>query len=247
MEWVAALDAAGRSDELLAAFGKFVSREADAAANSDGLLVCHFHSLVGYAQMLDTYGRGEEAASVRQEALTVLTELAATDDRTRMGSYQVSFWTVLLSFSGADREWPKSVGPRPPLGAPIPHWSHEARRRYFDSLGTLGEEMDTSAARAAEDPDRYLAELVRLHRVLAVRSAFCWNDRCTPFMEQRVRSLFDDGVDLAQRLWRHRPADGVPALADALIDRATFRAAVADFKAALDDFRQALNHLDEAI
>ncbi|MHB9864421.1 hypothetical protein [Streptomyces sp. YIM S03343] len=245
MEWVAALDAAGRSDELLAAFGTFVSREAAAAADKHGLAVCHFHSLVGYAQKLDAYGRAEQAASVWQEALAVLTVLCATGDRRRTGSYETSFWAVLLSFSGADREWLKSVGPRPPLGATVMRWSPDARRLYFDSLGTLGEEVDTLAVRAAEDPDRHLAELVRLHRILTIRSAVYWENRHNPFTE-RLHSLFDGGVDLADRLRRHRPADGVPALADALIDRSTFRAAAGEFNPALADFREALNRLGEA-
>ncbi|MFB7191395.1 hypothetical protein ACFCZT_40260 [Streptomyces sp. NPDC056230] len=105
--------------------------------------------------------------------------------------------------------------------------------------------MDTLAPRATEDPEQHLAELVRLHRVLTIRSAVYWDCRTHLFAEQ-VRSLFDDGVSLARRLFQHDPAEGTRTLARNLIDRSTFHTAAREFRPALDDFRQALSYLEEA-
>ncbi|OKI92890.1 hypothetical protein AMK10_20680 [Streptomyces sp. CB02058] len=245
LEWIAALHDAGRSGDALAAFQTLVSMEAAEATKDGGPMACHLYSLIGYAQMLDRHGRGEQAALVRQEALTLLTGWADTGERRSWSSYEASFWAVLLSFSGADGEWPASDGPRPPSGAAPMTWSPDARRRYFDSRDVLRDEVDTLAARATEDPDRYLAELVRLHRVLTVRSAVYWEHRTHLFVE-RVRSLFDEGVVLARRLSQHDPADGTRTLARTLIDRSTFCIAACEFRPALDDFREALGYLGEA-
>ncbi|MFF1417177.1 hypothetical protein [Streptomyces sp. NPDC058280] len=245
LEWIAALDDADRPGEALAAFETLVSMEAVEAANDRGPMACHLYSLIGYAQLLDTCGRGEQAAAVRQEALALLTELAATGERKSWSGYQASYWAVLLSCSGADSERPTAGGPRPPSGATPMQWSPDAKRRYFDSRITLREEVDALAPRAAEDPDRHLAELVRLHRVLTVRSAVYWEHRTHLFAEH-VRSLFDDGVGLARRLYQHHPACGAPVLAQVLTDRSTFHTAVGEFGPALDDFRQALSYLGEA-
>ncbi|WP_329166192.1 hypothetical protein OHB49_41610 [Streptomyces sp. NBC_01717] len=245
LEWIAALDDAGRSGEALAAFETLVSMQAVEAANDRGPMACHLYSLIGYAQMLDTCGRGEQAAAVRQEALALLTGLAATGERKSWSGYQASYWAVLLSFSGADSERPTSGGPRPPSGATPMQWSPDAKRRYFDSRIALRERVDTLAPRATEDPDLHLAELVRLHRVLTVRSAVYWEHR-THLFADRVRPLFDDGVSLARRLSQHHPADGTPTLAKILIDRSTFHTAAGEFGPALDDFCQALSYLGEA-
>lgn len=244
LEWIAALHDAGRSGEALAAFETLVSMEAAEAANGRGPIACHLYSLIGYAQMLDAYGRGEQAALVRQEALALLTEWADTGERKSWSSYEASFWAVLMSFSGADGERPASDGPRPPSGAAPIEWSPDAKRRYFDSRHVLRDEVDTLAARATEDPDQYLAELVRLHRVLTVRSAVYWEHRTHLFTE-RVRSLFDEGVGLARQLSQHDPADGTRTLARTLIDRSTFYIAACEFRPALDDFREALGYLGE--
>ncbi|MER7692998.1 hypothetical protein [Streptomyces sp. NPDC097610] len=245
LQWIAALDDAGRSGEALAAFGTLVSMEAVEAANDRGPMACHLYSLIGYAQMLDTCGRGERAAIVRQEALGLLTELAATGERKSWSGYQASYWAVLLSCSGAFSEPPRASGPRPPSGTTPLQWSPDARRRYFDSRITLREAVDALAARAAEDPERHLAELVLLHRVLTVRSAVYWEHRTHLFVEQ-VRSLFDDGVGLARRLVQHHPRCGAPVLAQILTDRSTFHTAAREFGPALDDFREALSYLGEA-
>ncbi|MEU3528129.1 hypothetical protein AB0E62_30400 [Streptomyces sp. NPDC038707] len=244
LEWIAALHDAGRSDEALAAFETLVGMEAAEAAHDRGPMACHFHALIGYARLLDTYGRGERAALVRHEALALLTELADTGERTSWSGYQTTFWAVLLSFSGADSEPPASGEPRPPSGTTPMHWSPDSKRRCFDGLHALGEEVDALAARAAGDPDRHLAAAVRLHRVFTVRSAAYWEHRTHLFAE-RVRSLFDDGVDLARSLSRQDPADGTRTLAEALIDRSAFHAAAREFGPALDDFRQALRCLGE--
>ncbi|MFD0037226.1 hypothetical protein ACFVIZ_06210 [Streptomyces anulatus] len=244
LDWIAALHDAGRSAETLAAFETLVSMEAADAANDRSSKLCHLYALIGYAQMLDTHGRGERASLVRHEALTLLTRLADTGERNIWSSYQTSFWGALLAFSGAERDRPAPDGPRPPSGAAPMHWSNDAKRRRSGSLHALREEVDALAPRAAEDPDRHLAELVRLHHVLTVRSAVHWERRTHQFTEH-VRSLFDDGVSLARRLYRHDPAEGARALARILIDRSTFHAAARDLGPALDDFRQALRHLGE--
>ncbi|MFG2593122.1 hypothetical protein [Streptomyces sp. NPDC048438] len=244
LEWIAALHDAGRPSEALAAFETLVSMEAAEAANDRGPTACHLYSLIGYAQMLDAYGRGEQAALVRQEALALLTEWADTDERKSWSSYEASFWAVLMSFSGAEGERPASDGPRPPSGAAPIDWSPDAKRRYFDSRHVLRDEVDTLAVRATEEPDQYLAELVRLHRVLTVRSAVYWEYR-THLFADRVRSLFDEGVGLARQLSQHDPADGTRTLARTLIDRSTFYLAACEFRPALDDFREALGYLGE--
>ncbi|MFE3413614.1 hypothetical protein ACFXMT_36490 [Streptomyces mirabilis] len=245
LNWVAALHDAGRSSEALAAFEALVSMEAAEAANDRGPMACHLYSLIGYAQMLDTHGQGEQAALVRQEALVLLTELADTGERKSWSGYQASFWAVLLTFSGAESDRPASDGPRPPSGTAPMQWSPDAKQRYCDSRHALREEADALASRATQDPDQHLAELVRLHRLLTIRSAVYWENRTHLFAE-RVRSLFDDGVGLARQLSQHDPAEGTRALARILIDRATFHTAAHEFRPALDDFRQALSYLGEA-
>ncbi|MGC0327548.1 hypothetical protein RKD23_000538 [Streptomyces sp. SAI-170] len=133
LEWIAALHDAGRPDEALAAYRTLVDMEADEAAGDRGPIVCHLYSLIGYARLLDTYGRGSQAAAVRQEALAVLTGLHATGERKSWSGYQASFWAVLLSCSGADSERPAAGEPRPPFGATPMEWSPDVRRRYVDS------------------------------------------------------------------------------------------------------------------
>ncbi|MEU9235240.1 hypothetical protein [Streptomyces subrutilus] len=243
LAWSAALDDAGRSEEALAACERVVAVEAAEAANDRVPMTCHLFALVRYAQMLDIRGRGRRAAAVRQEALALLTELATTGERTHWGNYPAEYWAVLLSFACAETERPAPGGPRPPTGAAPMPWSPDGRKRFLDSRTALREEVDALTPRAAEDPDRHLAELVRLHRALTVRSAVYWVQRT--LFKTRVRSLFDEGVALARRLSHHDPATGTPALARALIDRATFHTAAAEPAPALADFREALTHLAE--
>ncbi|MEU8034863.1 hypothetical protein AB0C13_41235, partial [Streptomyces sp. NPDC049099] len=165
--------------------------------------------------------------------------------RKSWSGYQASFWAVLLTFSGAESDRPAADGPRPPSGTAPTQWSPDAKQRLFDSRHALREEVDALASRATQDPDQHLAELVRLHRLLTIRSAVYWENRTHLFAE-RVRSLFDDGVGLARRLSQHNPAEGTRTLARILIDRSTFHTAACEFRAALDDFRQALSYLGEA-
>ncbi|WP_372348319.1 hypothetical protein [Streptomyces sp. KL116D] len=244
LQWIANLHDAGRSGETRAAFETLIAMEAGDAANDRGPIACHLHAVLAYAQVLDAQGRSEQAAAVRQEALALLTELAATGERKSWSGYQRSFWAVLLMLSRTDGDRPAPGEPRPPSGATPYHWSPDVRRRYFDSRDALREDVDALTSRAAEDPDRYLAELVWLHRQLTVRSAVSWQEHACRFPEG-VRSLFDDGVELARRLARHDPAAGPRTLAGALIDRTTFHVALLEFGPALDDFRAALTQLGE--
>ncbi|MFJ9545477.1 hypothetical protein [Streptomyces erythrochromogenes] len=243
LDGIAALHDAGRPAEVLDAFEVLVGVQAAEPADHRGAVACRLHALIGYSLMLDTYGRGERAALVRQEALALLTELTATDEWRTWNSYQSSFWAVLLSLSGADSDRPSPDGHRPPTGAAPTHWPLGAKRRCFGSRHALREAVDALAGPAAADPDRHLAELVRLHRLLTVRSAVHWERHL--LSGERVRSLFDEGVDLARRLSRHDPAEGTRALVRALIDRSTYHAAACRFGPALDDFRQALRCLGE--
>ncbi|MEF9907730.1 hypothetical protein [Streptomyces sp. P9-A2] len=136
--------------------------------------------------------------------------------------------------SGADSERPASGTPRPPVGTGPLHWSPDVKQRYFQSRETLRDEVDTLALRAAGNP-AHLAEPVRLQRVLTVRSAVYRQSRTHLFAE-RVRGLFDEGVELARRPHRYDDATGSRALATALTDRATFHAAAEEFAAARDGF-----------
>ncbi|WP_394437746.1 hypothetical protein [Streptomyces sp. SGAir0957] len=131
LEWIGALHDAGRSGEALAAFETLVSMEAAEAANDRGPTACHLYSLIGYAQMLDTHGQGEQAVLVRQEALALLTELADTGERKSWSGYAASFWAVLLTFSGAESDRASSDRPRPPSGAEPLQWSPDAQRRLL--------------------------------------------------------------------------------------------------------------------
>ncbi|MFB8143890.1 hypothetical protein [Streptomyces parvus] len=247
LQWIAALHDAGRSADACAAFERLVALEAAEAAREHGWVACHLHALIGYARMLDLHGRGEQAAAVRRDTLARLTELAASGERISRSSFEASFWAVLLTVFGGESVWPVSDGgPRTPSGTGPTYWSPDARQRYFDSRDALRAEVDDRARRAAGDPAGHLAELVRINRVLTVRSAVHWVDRTHLFAE-RVRPLFDEGVDLARRLSRHNPAEGPRTLAGALIERSAFRIAVRELGPALDDFREALSHLGEAI
>ncbi len=245
LQWIAALHDAGRSGEALAAFEQFVAMEAAEAAKKRGPVICHLHSLIGYARMLDLHGRDEQAARVRQDALALLTELAASGERVSWGGYEASFWAVLLTVSGTEGGQPWSDGPRTPSGTDPMKWSPDAGQRYFDSRDALRHAVDALARRAAEDPTGHLAEVVRLQRVLTVRSAVYWENRTHLFAE-RIRPLFDEGVALARRLPKHYPAEGPRTLARTLIERSAFRVAARELSPALDDFREALSHLGEA-
>ncbi|MGW7265915.1 hypothetical protein [Streptomyces sp. NPDC054842] len=245
VQWIAALRDAGRSDEALAAFRTLVDMEAGQAVDDDrGSVACHLFALLEYGQLLGTHGRGRQAAAARQEALALLTELAVTGERGSWNGYHLSFWATLLSMSAAESERPRPGEPRPPWGVTPLQWSPEVRRDYYDSRDALRAEVDALAVRAEEDPEGHLAELVRLHRVLTIRCAVYWEAR-DPSWVTRTGPLFDEGVDLALRWSRHRPAEGTPALVRSLLDRSAFRAATRAFGPALDDFREVLRLVGE--
>lgn len=245
LDRIAALLDAGRVDDGLAAFEAAVTMEAADAAADRGPMVCHLYALVGYARLLDTHGRDERAALARQEALAVLTELADTGERKTWSGYQRSFWAALVTLSGAygDRS-PVPDEPRPPSDTAPMRGSPRAQWHDADSRRALRAQVDALVPRAAEDPDRHLADLVRLHRGLTLRTAVFQETR-TRLIADDVRSLYDEGVDLARRLARHDPAKGPRALAGRLIDRSALHAVTHAFGPALDDFRQALTCLGE--
>ncbi|MET8227823.1 hypothetical protein [Streptomyces sp. NPDC005301] len=244
LQWIAALRDAGRSEEALAAFKTLVDMEAAEAANDRGPIACHLFALFEYARMLGTHGRRREAAAARQEALVLLMELAATGERKSWSGYQSSYWAVLLLVSGAESERPRPGEPRPPSGVVTLRWSPDVRRDYFDSRDALRDDVDALATRAAEDPESHLAELVRLHRVFTIRSAVHWEAGARGCTEH-TGALFEEGVELALRWSRHRPAEGTPAVVRSLLDRSAFRATTREFGPALDDFREVLRQLGE--
>ncbi|MFD4233684.1 hypothetical protein [Streptomyces sp. NPDC058542] len=245
LDRIAALHDAGRIDDALAAFEEAVAMEAAEAAADRGPMACHLYALMGYARLLDTHGRDERASLARQEALAVLTELAGTGERKTWSGYQRSFWAALVTLSGTYGDRPPAPDePRPPSGTAPMRGSPRAQWRDVDSRHALRAQVDALAPRAAEDPDGHLAELVRLHRDLTLRTAVFQENR-TRLIADAMRSLYDEGVDLARRLARHDPAEGPRALAGRLIDRSALHTVAHDFGPALDDFRQALTCLGE--
>ncbi|MFG2116173.1 hypothetical protein ACGFRB_26635 [Streptomyces sp. NPDC048718] len=245
VRWVGALDAAGRFGEMLAAYDRLVGVRAADVAVGHAPVADRFQSLIGNARMLDAHERGERAAAVRQKALGVLTELAAEGERrNRSGSREAEFWAALWSCSAADGGRATPAVPLPPAGAEARTWTADARRNDAEGIDALRGEVDALVPRAAEDPDRYLAELVRIQRTLTVRAGV-WAGREGSELPEEVRSLFDEGVDLARRLHRHRPADGTRILAGRLVERASCRVVSREYGPALDDFREALSLLGE--
>lgn len=97
---------------------------------------------------------------------------------------------------------------------------------------------------ATGDPDRHLAELVRLQRVLTIRSAVYREDR-THMYAERVRPLSDEAVGPARRGVPPRPARGTRTPGRSLIDRSAFHIVARGHGPAIDDFRRALRHLGE--
>ncbi|MDG4857659.1 hypothetical protein P8605_05725 [Streptomyces sp. T-3] len=240
LEWAGALDAAGRSDDALAAFEELVEMEAEEEAmNDSGPRVCYLFALIRYAQMLESRDRRQPAAAARQEALALLAELAATGGRTSLGGYEISYWAVLLSLSGAESERFAPGEPRPPFGAAPHQWSPDAQRRYFDGLDVLRGQVDAVAGRDPDDALRQLPERIRVQRTLTVRSAVHAEFRGHLFANQ-VRPLFNEGVDLARQLAAADQGVGTAALVRALEDRSAFHIASMEFASALADFREAV-------
>ncbi|MGW3660393.1 hypothetical protein ACWD6R_34220 [Streptomyces sp. NPDC005151] len=165
LEWIAALDDAGRSGEALAAFETLVSMEAVEAANDRGPMACHLYSLIGYAQMLHTCGRGQQAAVVRQEALALLTELAATGERRSWSSYQASYWAVLLSCSGADG-WRAASAFGGDAHAVVPRCQASLLRQPHHSARRGGRPCSASRRRSGPTPGRTGPAAPGTHRPL---------------------------------------------------------------------------------
>ncbi|MFG3253426.1 hypothetical protein [Streptomyces sp. NPDC048172] len=216
LDRIAALDAAGRPGEALAACAELVGLEVERSADSRGAMACHLHALILHAHMLDARGRDSEATGVRREACALLTEIAALGERRAFSTYQSAYWAVVLALTCEDAE--------APAGMTHKSWVPGTMRRYADGIDALRER-----AGAATDP----STRVRAHRVLTVRSAVREEDRTHLFAE-RIRPLFDEGVRLARRTGDYR------LLARALTDRAAFRAAAKEFAAALADFREVM-------
>ncbi|OPG02748.1 hypothetical protein B1R27_31230 [Streptomyces sp. GKU 895] len=228
VEWVAALEAAGRRETALDAFAELVDvTRAKVAADSSALAI-QVWQLVHLARMLTTAGRQEEAAVVRQEALGLLAELDLTGER-KSWSNILSWWVTLFALSGRPAEpVPTAQAPGPGFGVPCLDWSPDVREAYFEGLGPLEEHV----AALREDPSTPLPDLIVQHRRLVVRTAV-YRERRHHRILKPLRPLFDDRVALARRLAR----PGV--LGEALTDRAMFLVAAKQYGEAYDDFREA--------
>ncbi|MFI7187097.1 hypothetical protein [Streptomyces anthocyanicus] len=65
LQWTAALDGAGRTDEALTAMAELAAMEAAEAENGGGPRACRLYVLIRYAQMLDDGLRHADATAVR--------------------------------------------------------------------------------------------------------------------------------------------------------------------------------------
>ncbi|MFH8705508.1 hypothetical protein [Streptomyces rubrogriseus] len=139
LAWIAALDAAGRSDEALTAMAELLAVQAAEAAK-DGMRACRLHLLIRYAQMLDDALRHAEATAVRQEALALFEELAVhgEEEARRWSGYQAAFWAVLFFMSVAGSERPAAGQPRPPVGTGSSSARRTARTAWRNRSGCTG-------------------------------------------------------------------------------------------------------------
>ncbi|CAM5254998.1 hypothetical protein SCALM49S_07371 [Streptomyces californicus] len=119
-----------------------------------------------------------------------------------------------------------------------------AKWRSVEGRHALRARADALAPRAADDPDRYLAELVRLHRAFTSappstarsRSTGSWT-RCAPCTTRAWTWPADWPGTIRWRAHGRWPR--------AWSTRSSLYAAARDFGPALADFRQALTRLEE--
>ncbi|MER5206519.1 hypothetical protein [Streptomyces sp. NPDC002825] len=228
IEWAAELDAAGRREEALQAFGGLVDGSRRKAAEDRGPLASLVWQLDQYARMLGAAGRDAEEAAARSEALALLGRLARGGEPVSWSNIQAS-WVTLLVLSGRPDE-PAATpdAPLPAFGAhPVHGWSPDVREHYFASLPAL--ERESATLRASGD----LPGLIVAQRRLTVRRALHW-ETSGRRAEESLRPSFDEGVALARRL-----REGRSTLSRALTDRAMFLLAVKRYEEAHADFTEA--------
>ncbi|MEU2076537.1 hypothetical protein [Streptomyces sp. NPDC013489] len=228
VEAVGDLDAAGRHEEALAAFTEHVHRvrtatESDASSRADLLW-----ELVHRSGMFDAAGRREKAGADRREALRILARLAEGGEPARR-SNDLGRWSTVFVLSGRAAE-PSGTrdAPMPPFGIDRLHWSPDATESYVAGIPSL--ERDVGELTAAGR----IAQAVEAHGRLVRRSAVL-HERHAHGIEECLRPLFDEGVELARRV-----PDSPEVIARTLTDRAMFLAASARYGEAHADFAEAV-------
>ncbi|MEU6355543.1 tetratricopeptide repeat protein [Streptomyces sp. NPDC047072] len=229
VRWAAELDAAGRPEDALKAFTELLDTTRAGFDSGRGALAVLTRTLVHHAGMLDAAGHGAEACETRREALAVLTELSATGER-RNPSNIHAWWTTLFALSGRTAEpVPSATAPGPAFGTAFLQWSPDIQQSYFQGLSDLQEQIAALRESARSESSR--SELVALHRRFTIRSAIHAEHRSRR-IEEPLRPIFDEGVDLARGLSKE-------VLGQALTDRAMFLLAVRKYSEAHDAFREA--------
>ncbi|MFE5489436.1 hypothetical protein ACFQ7Z_05660 [Streptomyces virginiae] len=231
VEWSANLEGAGLYDAASAVFRELLDDTRREAAEQRTALSILTWELVHLSRMRETAGHGADAAAARQEALTVLEELA-TQGEPQNWSCILGWWVTLFALSGRGAEPAASPGaPMPPFGTNLDRVS--ATRDAF--LGTLPA-LEAEAA-ALRETGR-LPQLVDVQRRITLREAVRKGTHPHRFAD-RFTPHFDEGVALARRL-----PDDPARLARALTDRSMFFAAARDFEPAYADFAEAVALLD---
>ncbi|WP_030770861.1 hypothetical protein [Streptomyces sp. NRRL F-2664] len=232
VEWAANLEGAGLHDAAAAAFGELVDVTRRRAAAQEVSPVELAWELVHLSRMRESSGHGMDAAAVRQEALTVLEELAANGEPKDSG-FSLARWVTLFALSGRGDEPAASPAcPMPPFGTDLALPS--ATRDAFLATRPALEAEAVQLREAGRVP-----ELVDVQRRISVRTAVGEGNRPHRF-EERLGPYFDEGVGLARRL----PGDEAGRLARALTDRAMFSVAARAFGPAHTDFAEASALLD---
>ncbi|MFC9815689.1 hypothetical protein ACFVJM_26885 [Streptomyces virginiae] len=231
VEWAANLEGAGLHDAASAVFRELLDDTRRKAAEQRTALAILTWELVHLSRMRETAGHGADAAAARQEALTVLEELA-TQGEPKDWSSILGWWVTLFALSGRGAEPAASAAaPMPPFGTDLDRVS--ATRDAF--LGTLPAlEAEAAALREAGR----LPQLVDVRRRISIREAVRKGTHPYRFAD-RFQPHFDEGVALARRL-----PDDPARLARALTDRSMFFAAARTFEPAYADFAEAVTLLD---
>ncbi|MGA5424702.1 hypothetical protein [Streptomyces lavendulocolor] len=222
------LEGAGLHDAASTVFRGLVEETRREAAEQRTALAILTWELVHFSRMRETAGDGAGAAAARQEALSVLEELANTGEP-KNWSCILGWWRTLFVLSGRAAEPAASPeSPMPPFGTEL-GWSREVRDRFLGMLPGL----EVEAARLREAGR--LPELVDVQRRISIRAAVREGD-CPHLFEERFTPYFDEGVALARRL----PDGDAARLARALTDRSMLLVAARSFEPAHADFAEAV-------
>ncbi|MFF8261512.1 hypothetical protein [Streptomyces virginiae] len=231
VEWAANLEGAGLHDEASAVFRELLDDTRRKAAEQRSALAVLTWELVHLSRMRGAAGDGADAAATRQEALTVLQELATTGEPENW-SCILGWWVTLFALSGRGGE-PAASAESPMLAfGTDPDVVSAPRDAFLGSLPRL--EVEAAELREAGR----LPELVDVQRRISIRAAVREGTRPYQFGD-RLKPYFDEGVALARRL-----PDDPARLARALTDRSMFLVAARTFEPAYADFAEAVTLLD---